>query len=198
MKTKNLIILGVFISVIGIYFLIKYNSNNYSVTSNMSKKIESEWKSSEIISRMDDSNEKISFKKIDIIVVLNEKIIGDTNSMDPLIIDLSRENIIIKNGIFSKFCDVNFTKDIHQNFKVNTSLTTIETDLKGKIIYSVKYKIKGISNYEKAEAMITNIIMNDIYKNAKEHIKFGLPDILTDNLQTEISPKLMNDTKLKL
>jgi len=137
-------------------------------------------------------------KKTDIVVVLNEKIIGDTNSMDPLIIDLNKENIIIKNGIFSKSCNVDFAKDIHQNFKVNTSLTTIETDLKGKIIYSVKYEIKGISNYEKAEAMITSLIMNDIYKNAKEHIKFGLPDILTDNLQIEISPKTMNDTKLKL
>ena len=198
MKTRRLIITSILILIIGISSYIIFVSDVSKYTSKSNHNLQSKWNSTKSIGRMNNSNEKVSYKKVDIIVILDDKIIGDTLSIDPLIIDLSKDNIIIKSGVFSKSCNVNFNKKIQQIFNLSTDLTTIKTSLKGEIDYALNYEIKGICKYEKAEEIITDRIMNDIYKNAKNHIEFGLPSIVVNNLQIETPPRLIENTKLKL
>ncbi|WP_288956499.1 hypothetical protein [uncultured Polaribacter sp.] len=198
MKKKVLITSSILFLIIGIYLFVKFNFGNSSTSSIISKKLESEWDSSENIGRINNSNEKITFRKIDIIVLLNGKKIGDVNSTNPLIIDLNNDNIIVKNGIFFKSCNANFTKYIHQSFKSNTDLTSIKTDINGKINYSVNYEIKGNKSYKETKEIITNLIMQDIYKNAKSSIKFGIPEIKSNKYRTEKEKKMNNKNLIKL
>jgi hypothetical protein len=77
-------------------------------------------------------------------------------------------------------------------------LTTITTDINGKIIYNVDYEIKGNKNYEEAKEIITNLIMKDIYDNAKSNIKFGIPEIKTNNLKPKVEEKVNSESLIKL
>ena len=198
MKKKVIIILIILFSIIGIYFFVQYNFNNSSVSSSILKKIESEWNSSENIGRINNSNEEITFKKTEIVVVLNEKKFGDINSKEPLIIDLNNENIIVKNGIFSKSCDADFIKNIQQSFKLETGLTFVTTNISGKINYKVNYEIKGNKNYDEAKEIIENLIMKDIYDNAKSQIKFGIPEINTTDFKPKKAEKINTESLIKL
>ena len=198
MKTRILITSGVVLLIIGIYLLFQNKFETPSYKTNIKNNLQSEWKSSKSVSRINDSNEIIEYKKVDVIVVLNEKIIGDTTAIDPLVIDLSKDNIVIKSGLFSKSCNVKFEKIIQQKFKASTDLTTINTEIKGEIRYNIDYEIEGVCKYEKAEQMITDRIMNDIYKHAKERVEFGLPTILAHNFQIETPSKVIRIKKSEL
>ena len=77
-------------------------------------------------------------------------------------------------------------------------MTTITTDINGKIIYNVDYEIKGNKNYEEAKEIITNLIMKDIYDNAKSNIKFGIPEIKTNNLKPKVEEKVNSESLIKL
>ena len=198
MKKKVLIILIILFSIIGIYFFTQYYFKNSSVSSNMLKKIESEWKGSENIGRINNSNEEITFKKTEIIVLLNGEKFGDINSKNPLIIDLNNDNIIIKKGIFSMSCDADFTKNIQQIFKLKTDSTLITTNITGKIIYKVNYEIKGNKNYEQDKKIITNLIMKDIYDNAKSNTKFRIPEIKTIDFNPKKKEKMNTESLIKL
>jgi hypothetical protein len=164
----------------------------------MSKKLESKWDSSENIGRINNSNEEITFKKIDIIVVLEGKKYGDVNSENPLVIDLNDNNIIVKKGFFSNSCIADFTKNIHQIFKLQTDSTSIKTKIKGKITYQVNYEIKGNKNYKESKEIILNLIMKDIYDNVKSNIKFGIPEIKKNHFKSEKQEKLNNEDLIKL
>lgn len=198
MNKKNSIKLIIFFSIVGIVFFAIFNFNNSFVSSNMSKKLESKWDSSENIGRINNSNEEITFKKIDIIVVLEGEKYGDVNSKNPLVIDLNDNNIIVKKGFFSNFCIADFTKNIHQIFKLQTDSTSIKTKIKGKITYQVNYEIKGNKNYKQSKEIILNLIMKDIYDNAKSNIKFGIPEIKTNQFKSEKQEKLNNEDLIKL
>jgi hypothetical protein len=198
MKIRILIISVITLFIIGISIFAQNKSENKYNTSDLKYKLNSEWNSTKNISRINDSNEVIEYKKVDVIVILKEKIIGDTTAIDPLIIDLNKNNIVIENGLFSKLCKVEFEKAIQQKFKTNTNLTTINTELKGKISYSIDYETKGFFKYKIAEEIITDKIMNDIYKHLKENIEIRKPVILGNNYQIETPSKQIKIRKNEL
>ena len=169
MNTRKLIIFTILVLLVGAMFYALINLNFSYYKSNCKQNISSNWNNSNNIFGIANSDEKIVYKKVDIIVRLNKKVIGDTSATDPLVIDLSREKIIIKNELLCKSCKVNFTKKIQQEFNTYTDLTSIKTNCSGKIIYSTDYKIVGICKYEEAEKMIRDKIMNDIYTEAKNN-----------------------------
>ncbi|WP_298763483.1 hypothetical protein [uncultured Polaribacter sp.] len=198
MKKKVLILSIIVFSILGFYFFIQSNFKNSSVSSSLNKKLESKWNGTKNISRINDSNEEILFKNIDILVTYKGKKIGDTNTKNPLIIDLSDDNIKINNSLFSKSCNADFTKKIKQSFKSNTALTSIKTNVTGKIIYTVTYEINGYTNAAEAEETFINLIMKDIYTNAKSSIKFGIPEIKPVKLPNQKEVKLKPKSLIKL
>jgi hypothetical protein len=198
MNKKVLIILIISFSTIGIILFTIFYFNNSFISSNMSKKLESKWNSSERIGRINNSKEEITFKKIDIVVILEGKKYGDTNSKNPLIIDLNEDNIIFKNKLFSNSCVADFTKNIRQNFKLQTDSTSITTNINGKITYQVNYEIRGNKNYKESKEIISNLIMRDIYDNTKSNIKFGIPEIKTTYFKVKKEDKFNNKSSIKL
>lgn len=198
MRKKVLILSIIVFSILGFYFFIQSNFKNSSVSSSLNKKLESKWNGTKNISRINDSNEEILFKNIDILVTYKGKKIGDTNAKNPLIIDLSDDNIKINNSLFSKSCNASFTKKIKQSFKLNTALTSIKTNVTGKIIYTVTYEINGYTNAAEAKETFINLIMKDIYTNAKSSIKFGIPEIKPVKLPNQKEIKLKPKSLIKL
>jgi len=194
MKTRKLIIASVLILTIGIILFAQIDWNLSYYNSNCKQNIHSNWNSSESICSVANTKDTIAYRKADIIVKLNEKVIGDTSAINPFVIDLSNEGIVINEKLFFKSCKVNFIKKIHQEFNLNTDLTSIKTKCEGTIIYNIDYEIKGLCNYEKAEMMITNRIMNDIYMEAKKMIKLELPIILGNNIPKTPTENLPNIT----
>ena len=131
-------------------------------------------------------------------VILEGKKYGDTNSKNPLIIDLNEDNIIFKNKLFSNSCVADFTKNIRQNFKLQTDSTSITTNINGKITYQVNYEIRGNKNYKESKEIISNLIMRDIYDNTKSNIKFGIPEIKTTYFKVKKEDKFNNKSSIKL
>lgn len=113
-----------------------------------------------------------------------------------MVIDLNKDYIVIENGLFSKLVKVKFEKIIQQKFKVNTDLTRINTEVKGKISYSCDYEIEGGFKYRKTEEIIEDKIMNNIYKYLKENLK--KPVILINNYQIETPLKQIKIRKNEL
>jgi len=152
MKPKNLFV----ICTLCVIFLLVGTSSSLSFyQSSSSSMITSIWNNSKSIGKFNDSSDEISFSSIPVVVVYKSKKVGDVQSPNPVIIDISDKD-------FGALW-IPIIKDSDYNFMVPCSL--------GEIYVSGQYSIIGLCPSKIATNLVVDKVMKDIYAEAKKHKK---------------------------
>jgi hypothetical protein len=168
MKTKK----NSVIIILSILVLLSISIGTLSFyKSEVSTSISSTWNNSKSISKYNNSNDEISFPTIPIIVVYKAKKVGDINSQNPVIIDISDKDFGLLWFPIIKISNYNFSITCNDIHEIKTDSVLGQFIVKGEINISGHYKIIGSCSTEIATNMVVDKVLNDIFTEIKKNIK---------------------------
>jgi hypothetical protein len=168
MKTKKLSVIIILSTLVLLGILI----GTFSISkSEVSTSISSTWNNSKSIGRYNDSNEKISFPTVPIIVVYKAKKVGDINSQNPVIIDISDKDFGSLWFPLVKKSDYNFSVTCNDVHEIKTDSVIGHFIVNGEIKVSGHYNLIGSYSTETATNMIVEKVLNAIYTEIKKNLK---------------------------
>jgi hypothetical protein len=172
MKTKNLILISTLSVIVLLIILIGTNTIKFSFyKSEVSNSISSTWNNSKSIGRYNDSNEEISFPTVPIIVVYKSKKVGDTNSQNPMQIDISDKNFGLIWLPLVKKSDYNFSVTCKDAHEIKTDSVIGQFIVNGEIKVSGHYKFIGSYSTQAATDIVVDKVLTDIYNEIRKNIK---------------------------
>lgn len=168
MKTKNLVVI-IILSIV-VLLIISIGTFSFHKTE-VSTSISSTWNNSKSIGRYNDSNNEISFPTVPIIVVYKTKKVGDTNSQNPLKIDISDKDFGSLWFPLVKKSDYNFAVTCNNVHEIKTDSVIGQFIINGEINVSGHYKLIGTYSTETATNLVVDKVLNDIYNEIKKNLK---------------------------
>jgi len=171
MKTKTLIAISALGIVVLLGILIGTGAIKFGVyKSEVSNSISSTWNNSKSIGRYNDSNEEISFPAVPVIVVYKSKIVGDTNSSNPVKIDISDKDFGSLWFPLVKKSNYNFSVNLNNVYEIRTDEVIGQFTINGEIHVSGQYKLIGSYSTENATNLVVDKVLNDIYNEIKKKL----------------------------
>lgn len=168
MTPKNLLIICVLCITV---LLIGKTSSFEFYQSSVSSNISSKWNNTKSIGKFKESSEEISFSSIPVVVVYKSKKVGDIESINPVVIDISDKNFGKLWLPFFKSSDYYFTLTCTHASEIITDYAKGYLKIEGEINVSGNYSIVGLCSSKNANNLIVDKVMKDIYADAKKNIK---------------------------
>ena len=170
MKTKNLVVI-IILSILVLLGILNGILKFSFYKSEVSNSISSTWNNSKSIGKYNDTNEEISFPTVPIIIVYKTKIIGDTNSQNPLKIDISDKDFGSLWFPLVKKSDYNFAVTCNNVNEIKRDSVIGQFIVNGEIKVSGHYKLIGTYSTETATNLVVDKVLNDIYNEIKKNLK---------------------------
>jgi len=175
MKSKKSKIIIALCALILIGFLVE-NDNIVSYKSKCENSITvDDWTVNTASYRLDNTKNDIPSQTIPVVVIYNSKIVGDTTFQDPYIIDISNWNRSSSLQVpFYKKKEYDLSIKCTDSYEIKTDKFGIQYKINGKIKFSGKQRVIGLCSSRKADNIMIDNVMNNVYEHIKEKLNAKL------------------------
>lgn len=166
---KNKIVILIIVGVIALFSIstitisIKRNEDTINISSS--------WSNVKAVDANKNSNDEFPALDIPIVVVYKEKKVGDINSQNPLIIDISDEDFGKLWVPIVKKSDYDFSVTVKDMKEIKVGSVKGRYVIDGEIKVSGENKLLGTYTIKEAKNVVVDKVLKKIYDEAKKNMK---------------------------